>query len=158
MTQIKICPDCSAEYFAHIENCADCGTVLLLPEENRKMQEERRRCKEKSFENPVAVREGSLKWMDELYTVLINAGIPCVVNVDAGCNKGCCGDTCRLLVSAQDAEKANERIEEYFSEIHPEIKASREMMSQGKCPACSSPVTSDAVECPDCGLTLIIVE
>lgn len=158
MTQIKICPDCSTEYFAHIENCADCGAVLLFPEENRKMQEERQRCREKSFENPVIVREGSLKWMDELYAVLINAGIPCMVNADAGCNKGCCGDTCRLLVSAQDAEKANEHIEEYYAEMHPEIKASRELMSQGKCPACGSPVESDTVECPDCGLTLMIID
>jgi len=158
MTQIKICPDCAAEYFAHIENCADCGAVLLLPEENQKMQLERQSCKEKSFENAVVVREGSLKWMDELYNVLINSGIPSTVNSDAGCKKGCCGDTCRLVVSAQDAEKANERIEAYYAEIHPEIQASREMMGQGKCPACSSPVEDDALECPDCGLILMIVE
>lgn len=158
MTQIKICPDCSAEYFAHIENCADCGATLLLPEENQKIQEERQRCKDKSFENAVVVREGSLKWMDELYNVLINAGIPSMVNTGDGCQKGCCGDTCRLLVSARDAEKANEQIEAYYAEIHPEIRTSREMMSQSRCPACGSPVSSGAVECPDCGLILMIVE
>ena len=43
-------------------------------------------------------------------------------------------------------------------EIHPEIKDSRELITQGKCPACGSPVGSDAVECPDCGLMLLIIE
>jgi len=61
-------------------------------------------------------------------------------------------------VSSQDAEKASERIEEYCAELHPELQASREMMGRGKCPACGSPVSPDAVECPDCGLTLLIIE
>jgi hypothetical protein len=159
MTQIKICPNCTTEYFPHIELCADCGSVLLTPEENRKMQEEKKRCMDKSLENSVVVREGSLNWMNELYSVLIDSSISCVVNSDAGCNKGCCGgDTYRLFVSSQDAEKANERIEEYCAELHPELQASREMMSRGKCPACGSPVSPDAVECQDCGLTLFIIE
>jgi len=158
MKQIKICPDCSTEYFPHIERCADCGSVLLTPEEIKKMQEEKKRCMEKSLENSVVVREGSLNWMNELYNVLIESNISGVVSSDAGCKKGCCGDTYRLLVSSQDAEKASERIEEYCAELHPELQASREMMSRGKCPACGSPVGPEAVECPDCGLTLLIIE
>jgi hypothetical protein len=158
MPQIKICPDCTTEYFAHIESCADCGAVLLSPEENRSVQEERKQCRERALENPVVVSEGDLKWMDELFNVLIDSSIPCLLNTDAGCNKGCCGDKYRLQVSAQDAERANERIQEYYAEVHPEIQASKEMMSQGKCPACGSPVNPDTVECPDCGLTLLIIE
>lgn len=158
MTHIKICPDCSTEYFPHIEHCADCGSVLLTPEENKKMQEERKRCMEKSPQNAVVVREGSLTWMNELYRVLVESNIACVVNSDAGCKKGCCGDTYRLLVSSQDAEKASECIEDYCAELHPELKDSRDMMSRGKCPACGSPVSTDTVECPDCGLILLIIE
>ncbi len=158
MTQIKICPDCATEYFPHVENCADCGAVLLFPEENKRVQEEKKRCMDKALENPVVVREGDLKWIDELFHVLIDSSIPCVVHVDTGCKKGCSGHSCRLLVSSKDVEKANERIEEYYMKIHPEIQASKEMISEGKCPACGSPVGSDAVECPDCGLTLLIIE
>ena len=106
----------------------------------------------------VAVREGSLKWMDELYNVLIDSGLPCAVHTESGCNKSCCGDTCRLVVSTQDAEKASERIEEYCMDMYPELKASNELMGDGKCPACGSPVAADAVECHDCGLTLLIIE
>ncbi len=158
MQQIKICPDCETEYFPHIENCADCGAVLLSPEENKKAQEEKRQLKDKALENQVVVREGDKKWMEELYQVLIDSDIPCLITADAGCNKGCSADTRRLLVSSQDVEKANELIEEYYSEVHPEVQASKEMVSQGKCPACGSPVGDDAVECPDCGLTLLITE
>jgi hypothetical protein len=158
MPQIKICPECATEYYPHIENCADCGAVLLSPEENRIVQEEKKRCMDKALKNPVVVRTGDLKWMDELFNLLVDFNIPCVVNADTGCNKGCCGDPYRLLVSSQDVERANERIEEYYAAIHPEIQGSKEKISQGKCPACSYPVGSDAVECPDCGLTLLIIE
>jgi hypothetical protein len=122
------------------------------------VQEEKKRCSDKDLGDPVVVRQGGLQWIDELFNVLIDSNIPCVVNADAGCNKGGCGKTYRLLVSAQNVEKANERIEEYCLEIHPEIKASEELISQGKCPACGCPVGSDVVECPDCGLTLLIIE
>ena len=158
MQQIKICPDCTTEYFPHIEKCADCGAVLLSSEENKKVQEGKRQLKDKALENQVVVREGDKKWMEELYQVLIDSDIPCLITADAGCNKRCSADTRRLLVSSKDVEKANELIEEYYSEIHPEAQASKKMVSQGKCPACGSPVGSDAVECPDCGLTLLIVE
>ena len=158
MQQIKICPNCTTEYFQHIENCADCGDALLLPEENKKKQEEKKRLKYKALENQVVVREGDKKWMEELYCVLIDFGIPCLITADAGCDKGCSADTRRLLISSQDVEKANERIEEYYTEVHPEVQASKEMVRQGKCPACGSPVDSDAVECQDCGLTLLIIE
>jgi hypothetical protein len=158
MNQIKICPDCSTEYFPQIENCADCGSVLLLPEELKKAQEKKKRLREKALESQVIVREGDKKWIGELYHVLLDSAIPCVVSADAGCKKGCSADTRYLLVSSQDAEKANERIEEYYTEVHPEARASEEMISQGKCPACCSSVGPDATACPDCGLTLLIIE
>jgi hypothetical protein len=158
MKQIKICPDCAAEYFPHIENCADCGSVLLSPEQIDKAQEKKKRCMDKALEDRAVVRKGDLKWMDELYGVLIDSGIPCAISTDDGCNRGCCGDTHYLMVSSNDTERANERIEEYYKRIHPEIRTSREMVNQGKCPACYTPVDSDASECPDCGLTLLIIE
>ena len=159
MSQTKICPDCRTEYYPHIECCADCGSLLISPDESKMVQEEKKPCSDKDLGDQVqAVRAGSLKWIDELFNVLIDSGIPCVVNADAGCNKRGCRDTYRLLVSPENVEKANERIEEYCMEIHPEIKDSKELISQGKCPACSCAVDSEAVECPDCGLTLLIIE
>jgi hypothetical protein len=158
MPEMKICPDCSCDYLSHVETCVDCGTVLISLEENARRQDERKFCAEKTLENPVAVREGELRWLEELHGVLIGSGIPCRVHADPSCRKGCCGTGCQLLVSERDAGKANARIEAYFSEVHPEIRASQEMISQGKCPACGHTVGPAEVECPDCGLTLLIVE
>lgn len=156
MSQTKICPDCGTEYFAHIAKCADCGTILLLPEELVKLREERRQCSEKLLDNPVVIREGDPDWINELYHVLIDASVPCMVHVDL-CNKGC-SEPCKLMVSGPDAEKANDLIEEYFAKVHPEMQASRDLMREGKCPACGFSVKPDTVECPDCGLPLVIVE
>ena len=158
MNRNKICPDCETEYLPHIEKCADCGVTLILHEEYRSVQEEKKRLAEKAVRNAVVVREGDLKWLDELCNVLIDAGIPCTVTSDSGCNKGRCGDKWQLIVSKEDVERAKERIEEYFMEMHPEIRASNELVSQGKCPACGFPVHAGANECPDCGLMLVIIE
>ncbi|MBA4373916.1 MAG: hypothetical protein C0402_13790 [Thermodesulfovibrio sp.] len=154
----KICPACKAEYYPHILKCADCGAVLLSPEEHRRAQEERKRTEQKSVENAVVVREGDLGWMSELRTVVLNAGIPCMLYSDAGCGKGCGGDTWRLKVSPEDLEKAQESIEEYLMELDPEFRIAKDLIGEGKCPACGSPVGSEVRDCPDCGLPLLIVE
>ena len=158
MNMNKICPHCESEFLPHIEKCSDCGTVLLLHEEYRKAQEEKKRIREKALENTVVVREGALDWLCELRAVLIDAGIPCAVHSDTGCKKGCCGAECRLLVSSDDLERARERIEEYYMEVSPELRASNELLREGKCPACGSPVGTGEHECKDCGLPLLIVE
>ena len=154
----KICPDCGTEYFSQIEKCADCGAVLLFPDALRQAQEEKKRLIEKAVENEVVVRQGDLNWLDELYKVLIEAGIPCTVRSDASCKKGSCGDLCHLVVSSEDFDRAHERIEEYFMEMHPEIRASQDLAREGKCPACGSAVGSGDRACPDCGLSLVIIE
>jgi hypothetical protein len=157
MNRNKICPDCEIEYLPHIEKCGDCGAVLLLHEEYRRAQEERKRVAAKEIENSVVLREGDLKWLGELYNVLIDGGIPCTVTSDLGCNKGSCGNKCRLIVATEDLERAQERITEYFMEMHPELRDSHELVSQGKCPGCGSPVGADDTECSDCGLTLLVI-
>ena len=158
MNQNKICPNCEIEYLPHIEKCAVCGAVLLLHEEHRQAQEEKKRLMAKAIEKAAVVREGDLKWLGKLYDVLIDAGIPCTVISDAGCKKGCCSNKCQLIVSTEDIERAQERVAEYYMEIHPELRASNELISQGKCPACGSPVGAGDNECSDCGLTLVIIE
>ncbi len=137
--------------------------ALVLPEEIKDEKkeltsEEMMKYDNVSLENPVAVREGALGWIRELSVVLIKADIPFTISKEAGCGKGCCDDTNMLLVSEEDRDKAHEKIEEYCMEKHPEFKAANEMITQGKCPACGSPVEADAVECPDCGLILLIIE
>ena len=152
----KICPECGAEYLPHIQKCADCGVILLSPEECSKAQEERKRTEETAVENSVKVLEGDLNWMTELRTVLLDAGIPCSLHSDT-CRKGCCGDAVQLKVLLEDLERSQQAIEEYLMELAPELRTVKEMLGKGKCPACGSSIGHDARECPDCGLPLIIV-
>ena len=154
----KLCPVCQTEYLYHIQKCADCGADLLLPEEHSKAQEEKKRLGEKAVENRVVVREGDLVWMTELRAVLADGGIPCMLHSGLNCKKGCCGDKFQLMVSSDDLESAQQRIEEYFMVINPELCAANELIKEGKCPACSFPVAADARECPECGLALLIIE
>jgi hypothetical protein len=42
--------------------------------------------------------------------------------------------------------------------MHPEIRASNELINQGKCPACGSYVGENNNKCPDCGLMLLVIE
>lgn len=155
--EVKICPECNCDYRPHIDRCVNCGEDLVWLEEHRRLQEEEERLRSQALENPVAVREGEIAWIDELHEVLIATGIPCRIHADPGCAKGCRGHAVRLLVSRQDLERAHERCEEYFAELHPEARVSQEMMRQGKCPACGSSVAPKAVECPDCGLALLTI-
>ena len=111
-----------------------------------------------AIENSVVVRKGDLKWLGELRTILIDTGIPCAIISDAACNKSCCGNTCQLIVSTEDLERAQERIEEYFMEMHPEIRTSKELINQGKCPACGSPVSDGDNQCSDCGLMFVVIQ
>ena len=137
----KICPDCGAEYYPHIEKCADCGAVLLSFEEHKKAREERKRIEEKALENMAVVRDGDLDWLSELRTVLIDAGIPCAIYTDTGCRKGCCGDKCKLLVSSEDLERARESDRGIlYGSLDLTPRTANELLGEGKCPACGSPV------------------
>ncbi len=158
MNRNKICPHCEIEYLPHIGKCADCGAVLLSHEEYQRALEEKKRLAAKAIEDSAVVREGELKWLDELHKVLLDSGIPSTITSDPCCSKGSCRSRFQLIVSKEDRERAQERITEYFREIHPELRASYELSKQGKCPACGSPVRADDTECPDCGLALVIFE
>ena len=157
MNQNKICPSCGAEYYPHIEKCADCGAVLISDEEYRRAQGERKQTEEKAVENAVKIMEGDLNWLSEIRSVLLDAGIPCILHSPSGCGKGCCGNTLQLKVSPEDLERSQETIEEYLMELDPDLRTAREMFGKGKCPACGSSIGPDDRDCPDCGLPLIIV-
>lgn len=154
----RVCPECRSEYLPQIEKCSDCGAVLLLPEELEKADEERRMLMLRKVEERVVVREGELKWLGELRSVLADAGIASTINSGSDCGKGSCRGECVLMVAPEQLERARERIEEYFAEMHPEIRASKELAEAGKCPACGSHLAPDAHECRDCGLPLVIIE
>ncbi len=154
--QIKLCPECGAEYFASVTECADCDVVLMTPEQIKQEGQ----VEEISLPgvSEVMAREGEKEWIQELHHVLLDSGISCRVSLPPDCTTGTCGAKHHLLVSKEDAAAAAVRIENYYREMHPEISESETLAAEGKCPACGHPTGHDAKECPDCELILLVEE
>jgi len=156
MSDVKYCPECNAEYYPHIIDCADCGVPLKTPEELSELRERQRRFEEADAQETVAIKNDKKSWILELHHVLINKGYSSRVTVSPACTPGKCGETFLLIVPKEEAESAAKCIDEYTKVIHPELKESEELASQGKCPAFGFEVGFDAKECSDCGLLLVI--
>ncbi len=76
----KICPDCGVKYVPRIEKCADCGAVLLYPEEFERAKKEKERLREQAVEKEAVVRRGDLDWLSELRSALIEAAFAVIVD------------------------------------------------------------------------------
>jgi len=104
----------------------------------------------------VVIREDSLKTIREIGERLTVEDIPHQVNLAPGCRNGSCALSYTLSVPEEQAKQGLLVIENYFIELHPEIKKSKELEEQGKCPACGFDNGHNAKTCEDCGLQLIV--
>lgn len=153
--QVKVCPSCGTEYFAHVAECADCHVPLKLPEEAARDMEEEPSVSNGVGADAVPIREGILSWLKELRVVLEGKGIPSGINTsNEGCSPGGCGTTAILFVSKEHVEVANTLLEQYYIDTHHEMDEGMGPHGEDICPACGSHTGTDAKECPDCGLAL----
>lgn len=106
----------------------------------------------------IAIKEETQEWTQKLSHMLSEKGISSRITLAPGCGAGSCGCTFHLLVAKKDVQAALAGIDEYYMILHPEIKESQDWMDQGRCPACGHHAGTDAKECHDCGLLLIIEE
>ncbi len=155
--QVKVCPSCGAEYFAHFEECADCHVKLKLPEEINERGDE-----DDFADNPdrdaVPIREGSGPWLKEVHRALQAEGINSTISLTPGCSPGSCSSTCLLFVAKEDVEAADACIKAYYVEAHPEMADDLAIEGEDHCPACGHATPQGAKECPDCGLVLVFEE
>ena len=150
---IRVCPSCGAEYFAHVADCADCGTALMLPEELDRLDAERDGFMRESGGKIVAIKEGETSLVKELSHVLKGSGIKSFVNLAPGCSSGSCCTSSVLLVAESDAEMAAQCLHSHHLKTNPEA-ADLQEYSDDSCPACGHAAGPDEAECPDCGLAL----
>jgi rRNA maturation endonuclease Nob1 len=113
---------------------------------------------EEAHEEWVVINEEKQEWVQKLSNVLSENDIPSRIALAPGCSAGQCGCTFLLLVTKNDVQAALDSIDGYYMKLHPEIRESKEWADQDRCPACGHHVGTDARECPDCGLRLIIEE
>jgi len=147
---VKVCPECDAEYYAHVSECRGCGVGLVFPGElaAKKVTSD--------DESPlVCIEEGTQERLNELSGALLAVGIePKILRADAG--GGCGGGGIGLFVPQSVARRAVDALDDYWLKKHPELKEMEERMLQGICPACgahlATATTGIVKECPDCGL------
>jgi len=155
--QTKLCPQCGAEYFSHIEECADCHIPLKDLREIEKEEEANQRFYDDAGGEVIPVREGSGPWLKELRNVLLDKGIESCISLSPGCKPGSCGSTSLLFISKKDLEYSEKYLNEHYLSTHPESNNTSHI-SEDTCPACGSHSPEGVKECPDCGLVLVFEE
>lgn len=141
----RICPECGAEYFAHIMNCSTCEVPLIRPGEKKEMP--------KAEGDLVCIDEGTYERVGELARELKKTGVECeVLNMSKGKSCSSSGGF-GLFVPRSIARQTVSMIEELMLKLHPELVEVDARLEAGLCPACGSPANGEP-ECPDCGLNL----
>lgn len=141
----RICPECGAEYFAHIVSCATCEVQLLSPGEKKMMP--------RAEGDLVCVDEGTYERATELARELKKQGVECEV-LNMGKGKSCSSNgEFGLFVPQSIARQTVGMIEELMLKLYPELIEVDARLEAGLCPACGAPSNGEA-ECPDCGLNL----
>ncbi len=144
--QVKICPNCSAEYYAHITECRACEVALVTPEEFSRAKAPR-----KAEGALVCIEEGDYDRITGLARALGSLGIEAQVLMPPG---GGCGGGFGIFVQQSIAREAARKVEELWHRLYPEIKDAEARLDSGLCPACGSKFSPSDAECPDCGLFL----
>ena len=152
---VNLCPQCGAEYFAHITDCAECKVPLQRPED---LERERADFISEVGEDAVALTEGKMAELKDMRRVLDKEGIKAFINFASGCKPGGCNSTSILFVAKGNAEAAVSFLQKHFVPDNPEDSDHEEDITEDQCPACGFHAGVDAIECPDCGLALVFNE
>ncbi|MEK7773247.1 MAG: hypothetical protein AAB307_02780, partial [Deltaproteobacteria bacterium] len=146
---IKICPECGAEYFPHITVCAGCEVPLIRPGEEAKRE------LPELQGSSVCIEEGDIHRVNDLARGLKSAGIEYEI-MKMGTGKACSSSGgFGIFVDSALARAAVQAIDEFLHSTYPELKDAQDRMDAGLCPACGADLRgSTSGECPDCGLNL----
>lgn len=153
----KVCPECREEYTLVAEQCADCDVPLVFPDEVPPEPEPEAFPEVSELE---CVRVGPLPWTRAISAGLEEAGIPHRVEHDTRSEaeggvdprKFDDGTLYGTWVRPADLDAAKAIDSTIFAHIDEEVRVDAPATGDETCPACTSPLPPDALECPDCGL------
>lgn len=153
----KHCPACREEYTPTTDRCVDCD-VALVHEEELGPEEEPEALP--PVEELSCVRVAPVAWIRALSEALQERGVGHRVQdaraADApeGQSPGVFGNVrlFGLWVQEADLEEAAALDGLLAARLAPHEAPALEGHEEESCPACGTPLTAHAVECPDCGL------
>ncbi|WKZ32663.1 MAG: hypothetical protein QY316_12230 [Thermodesulfobacteriota bacterium] len=147
--QVKVCPECGAEFFAYVTECNRCESELVSPEEVRGPSLKKTHV---PGEGLACVEDGTYERANEVAWALRSAGFEAsVLRVPGGSS---CKGSFGVFVERGAASEAMRKIQELWKQANPEIAAAEERIKKGMCPACGALLMGSSEECPDCGLFL----
>ncbi len=153
-TDIKICPRCDAEFFAHISECNGCDVPLINPGEVPVTGAGVPTAPAAREDNLlVTIEQGDIAKIAELHNVLNSREIPSEL-INATAVASSCNGGFMLQVPGYLKETAIAAINEHWHKLHPELKDGVKREASGECPACGFTLETASPECPDCGLNL----
>ena len=152
---MKICPSCGEEYVHSATTCVDCGVPLgfeapASPEAPELGASDRL----------VPLRHAEVPWIEGLAHALAEAGIPSRVvlpdepDLRRVQGRGTGALRCTLYVRSEDAAAAAEVDTEFARGQVPDLPedAGSGWAETEACPGCGAPLSTQAEECPECGL------
>jgi hypothetical protein len=157
----RICPACRTEYTPVATRCADCDLELVEADALAAADEEFRAFPPAS--ELECVRVAPIAWIRALSGALQQGGVAHRIEAasaeDApeGQRPDVFGDVqlFGLYVEGEHAAPARELDGTIAVRLLPEEAPALAEGEEEACPACGTALTSDAVECPDCGLQFV---
>jgi ribosomal protein L40E len=143
---VLICPECGAEYYAHVKTCKGCGVALVRPGRAGEAPS--------ASGSLVCIEAGGYDRVSDMARSLKGAGFECGVLKTGGKSSCATGGEYGLFVDSAVASKAAMAIEDLWLKLHPEMKQTESRLLDGLCPACGARLQGAPSECPDCGLNL----
>ena len=159
MTTYRFCPVCRSEYTRIATRCLDCDVELVeadaLPPESEQVE----------VFPPASelecVRVAPIDWIRALSGALQQAGVPHRVEPSSakdapeGQRPDVFGEAqlFGLYVESAQLSPARELDERIAARLLPEEAPALAEDEEETCPACGTALGSDAIECPDCGLS-----
>lgn len=161
------CPRCKAEYFSHVEQCADCR-VPLVGEQDVANHHAQGQANDPYLPNPIVFNQGALDGLKEIALALQKSHIRSAVlpeKLTADDNAATLGAAAQkkylLIISESDLEGAKKALEDMFAEaVQKEGRGVlvRDVInleqSEVTCPACGETGALENGECTSCGLFL----
>ena len=151
MDDVKVCPRCDAEFYAHVNVCDRCNVRLVAPNQAQTAAQ----ALVDDGSELVCVVDGPRDRVVEVSELLKKAGFA-AQHLKVPDEKGSCTSSSGygVYVPRTQAQAALRKVEETWNNLHPEMVEAQERMNSGLCPACAAVLISGRPECPDCGLFL----